>query len=189
MRSSIEETVEVLKEAATVGERDECSGIAENVVFGQMAPMGTGAFDVALDIDMLKDVIVDHCLPVQTMMAAQVNAGMTPGHGAMTPYDRNSPMWKNDGAFKGEAAGFSPFAVNSGEEAESHGGWRCVASVADRLFSHLTICGHLLPCSRETSPFGSSPYATSPFYDRARGPTSPTSQRGVTSGVTGAVAS
>ena len=141
-----------------------------------MAPMGTGAFDVALDIDMLKDVIVDHCLPVQTMMAAQVNAGMTPGQGAVTPHNSNSPM--------------SPLAVrNSGDEAESHGGRRYVASVADRLFSHLTICGHLLPCSRETSPFGTSPYATSPFYDRARGPTSPTSHGGVTAGVTGAVAS
>ena len=93
MRSSIEETVEVLKEAATVGERDECSGIAENVVFGQMAPMGTGAFNIALDIEMLKDVIVDHCLPVRTMMAAQVNAGMTPGQGAVTPHDSNSLMW------------------------------------------------------------------------------------------------
>ena len=93
MRSSFEQTAEVIKEAATVGERDDCHRIAENVISGQMAPMGTGAFDVALDIDMLKDVIVDHCLPVQTMMAAQVNAGMTPGQGAMTPYDSNSPMW------------------------------------------------------------------------------------------------
>ena len=75
-------------------------------------------------------------------------------------------------------------------------GWRYVTSgagvqpqLAERLFSHLTICGPLLPCSRETSPFGTPPYATSPFYDRARGPTSRTSQRGVTTGVTGAVAS
>ena len=59
MRSSFEQTTEVMKEAATVGERDECSGNTENVVFGQMAPVGTGAFDVALDINMLKDVIVD----------------------------------------------------------------------------------------------------------------------------------
>ena len=93
MRSSCKETAEVIKEAATVGERDDCRGIAENVISGKMAPMGTGAFNVALDIEMLKDVIVDHCLPVQTMMAAQVNAGMTPGQVSMTPYNSYSPMW------------------------------------------------------------------------------------------------
>ena len=45
MRSSFEETVEVLMEAATVGERDDCHGISENIIFGQMAPMGTGLFN------------------------------------------------------------------------------------------------------------------------------------------------
>jgi DNA-directed RNA polymerase II subunit RPB1 len=61
MRCSFEETVEILMEAAA-GEKDDCHGIAENVMLGQMA-MGTGAFEVTLDIDMLKDAIVDHGLP------------------------------------------------------------------------------------------------------------------------------
>jgi hypothetical protein len=81
-------------------ERDDCHGITENVMFGQMAPMGTGAFDVALDMDMLKDVIVDHRLPMQSVLSAQVDAGMTPGQVAMTPYDSNSPMW-NQESYKG----------------------------------------------------------------------------------------
>ncbi|KAF7340221.1 DNA-directed RNA polymerase subunit [Mycena venus] len=45
MRCSFEETVEILMEAAAVGEKDDCHGVAENVMFGQMAPMGTGAFE------------------------------------------------------------------------------------------------------------------------------------------------
>ena len=49
MRSSFEETVEILMEAAAVGERDDCHGVAENILFGQIAPMGTGAFNVALE--------------------------------------------------------------------------------------------------------------------------------------------
>ena len=85
MRCSFEETVEILMEAAAVGEKDDCHGIAENVMFGQMAPMGTGAFEVALNIDMLKDAIVDHRLPVQSMLAAQIDGGMTPGQVAITP--------------------------------------------------------------------------------------------------------
>ncbi|KAG6369419.1 hypothetical protein JVT61DRAFT_14902 [Boletus reticuloceps] len=57
---AITQHVEILMEAAAVGEKDDCHGIVENVMFGQLAPMGIGAFDVALDIDMLKDAIVDH---------------------------------------------------------------------------------------------------------------------------------
>lgn len=41
--------------------------------------MGTGAFEVTLDMDMLKDVIVDHGLPMESMLSAQVNAGIPPG--------------------------------------------------------------------------------------------------------------
>ena len=64
MRSSFEKTFEILMQAATVGGKDDNRGIAENIMFGQMEPMGTGAFKVALGIDMLKDVIIDHRFPV-----------------------------------------------------------------------------------------------------------------------------
>jgi len=47
-----------LMDAAGVGEKDDCHSIAEKVMFGQMAPIGTGSFEVALDIDILKDAIV-----------------------------------------------------------------------------------------------------------------------------------
>jgi DNA-directed RNA polymerase II subunit RPB1 len=190
MRCSFEETVEVLMEAAAVGEKDDCHGIAENVMFGQMAPMGTGAFEVALDIDMLKDAIVDHRLPVQNMLNAQVDAGMTPGQVAMTPYDTNSPFWQ-EGVFKGESAAFSPLAVNGGEDSAnfqwlSYGTSPMGAgsmSPAGPAYSPSSPNAYSptspsfaphSPYGGATSPFGTSPYATSPFYDRGRGPTSPT---------------
>lgn len=190
MRSSFEETVEILMEAAAVGERDDCHGIAENVIFGQMAPMGTGAFDVALDIDMLKDVIVDHRLPVQSMLAAQVEGGMTPGQVAMTPYDSNSPMWNQDVSFKGETAAFTPLANNGGDEPgdfsylgfgqspRGAGGMSPAAPgyspSSPNVYSPTSPYVPPSPFNGATSPFGTSPYATSPFYDRGRGPTSPT---------------
>ncbi|KAL6301005.1 beta and beta-prime subunits of DNA dependent RNA-polymerase [Sparassis latifolia] len=189
MRCSFEETVEILMEAAAVGEKDDCHGIAENVMFGQMAPMGTGAFDVALDIDMLKDVIVDHRLPVQNMLAGQVDGGITPGQVAMTPYDSNSPMWQ-DSSFKGEAAVFTPLAVHGGEDAASFsytgfgvsprgaGGMSPAAPgyspSSPNVYSPTSPYVPPSPYGGATSPFGTSPYATSPFYDPARGPTSPT---------------
>jgi hypothetical protein len=42
--------------------------IVENIMFGQMAPVVTGAFDMALNMDILKDVIVDHILLMQSML-------------------------------------------------------------------------------------------------------------------------
>lgn len=191
MRCSFEETVEILMEAAAVGEKDDCHGIAENVMFGQMAPMGTGAFEVALDIDMLKDVIVDHRLPVQSMLAAQVDGGITPGQVAMTPYDSNSPMWSQDASFKGDTAAFSPLAANGAEDpSSSHpylsylrspsgaGGMSPAAPgyspSSPNVYSPTSPYVPQSPFGGATSPFGTSPYATSPFYDRGRGPTSPT---------------
>lgn len=193
MRCSFEETVEILMEAAAVGEKDDCHGIAENVMFGQMAPMGTGAFEIALDIDMLKDVIVDHRIPVHAnMLAAPVESGMTPGQVAMTPYDSNSPMWTSDMSFKGETAAFSPLAVNGGDDQENfrylpygtsplHSGAMSPAAPgyspsSPNAYSPTSPYVPPSPYGGATSPFGAtSPYATSPFYDRNAGrPTSPT---------------
>ena len=74
---------------------DPTSTIIEDSMppFGQLAPMGTGGFDVALDIDMLKDATINYQLPVQNMPAAHADGGITPGQVAMTPYDTNSPAW------------------------------------------------------------------------------------------------
>ncbi len=60
MRCSFEETVEILLEAAAVGELDDCRGISENVMLGQLAPMGTGHFEVQLDPKVLETVISDN---------------------------------------------------------------------------------------------------------------------------------
>ncbi|KAI0344206.1 beta and beta-prime subunits of DNA dependent RNA-polymerase [Trametopsis cervina] len=190
MRCSFEETVEILMEAAAVGEKDDCHGIAENVMFGQMAPMGTGAFDVALDIDMLKDVIVDHRIPVHSnMLAASVDAGMTPGQVAMTPYDSNSPMWNHDPSFKGETAAFSPLVSNGADDSPNFtylpfqspmntDGMSPAAPgyspSSPNAYSPTSPYVPQSPYSSATSPFSTSPYATSPYYDPNRGPTSPT---------------
>ncbi|KAF9544636.1 beta and beta-prime subunits of DNA dependent RNA-polymerase, partial [Agrocybe pediades] len=193
MRCSFEETVEILMEAAAVGEKDDCHGIAENVMFGQMAPMGTGSFEVALDIDMLKDAIMDHRLPVQSMMASQMDGGMTPGQVAMTPYDTNSPMhWQDGGLFKGDAASasFSPLASNSGEDVSSFphlpygqsplgaGGMSPGGGYSPSSPNAYTPTSPSFapqsPYSGAASPFGTSPYATSPMYGRSGGATSPT---------------
>ncbi|KIR58906.1 DNA-directed RNA polymerase II subunit RPB1 [Cryptococcus bacillisporus CA1873] len=162
-RAAFEETVEILLEAAAVGDIDDCKGVAENVLLGQMAPMGTGAFDVSLDMNMLKDVIVDHRLPVQNMMAGGMAGGMTPG-GAMTPYDNLSPMWGGDKGALGHAA-FSPIQSSANDE----GG-----NFAYMGYGQSPMHGGMSPAGYSpSSPAGYSP--TSPFAvtSPAYSPTSP----------------
>ena len=48
-KCSFEETVEILYEAAVFAETDTLSGITENIIMGQLAPYGTGCFDLVID--------------------------------------------------------------------------------------------------------------------------------------------
>ncbi|KAA0175636.1 hypothetical protein FNF27_02718 [Cafeteria roenbergensis] len=52
-RASFEETVELLMDAAIFSEQDSMRGVSQNVLFGQMAYLGTGMFDCYLDNDKL----------------------------------------------------------------------------------------------------------------------------------------
>ncbi|TGO54691.1 hypothetical protein BCON_0103g00020 [Botryotinia convoluta] len=105
MRCSFEETVEILLEAAAVGELDDCRGISENVMLGQLAPMGTGEMDVLLDPKMLETVISDNS---RMGLMAGIPVKGSEG-GAATPYDGQSPL--NEGGYLGTpdyGAQFSP---------------------------------------------------------------------------------
>jgi DNA-directed RNA polymerase II subunit RPB1 len=53
-KCSFEETVEILLEAAVYSEDDTLTGITENIVMGQLAPMGTGCFGLMLDSEMVR---------------------------------------------------------------------------------------------------------------------------------------
>lgn len=37
------------------GERDACTGVSENIMLGQMCPLGTGCFDLLLNETALQD--------------------------------------------------------------------------------------------------------------------------------------
>lgn len=53
-KCSFEETVEILLEAAFHAEVDPLCGVTENIIMGQLAPYGTGCFDLMMDTSMLK---------------------------------------------------------------------------------------------------------------------------------------
>ena len=58
MRCSFEETVDILMEAASGAETDPLTGISENIMLGQQIPGGTGSFNLMLDIDKERRLIV-----------------------------------------------------------------------------------------------------------------------------------
>lgn len=59
-KCSFEETVEILLEASFHAEVDPLSGVTENIILGQLAPYGTGSFDLMMDTDMLKEANYNH---------------------------------------------------------------------------------------------------------------------------------
>lgn len=69
-RSSFEETCDILLEGATYSQRDIIKGITENIMLGQMAPCGTGSFNVLLDHDKYIEeieIVEDYRPPSPTM--------------------------------------------------------------------------------------------------------------------------
>jgi DNA-directed RNA polymerase II subunit RPB1 len=86
-KSSFEETVEILLEAALHSEKDELKGVTENIMLGQLAPIGTGSFDVIVDPKMLMKWSKDNALmledegygtPLMEMDANQYGGNLTP---------------------------------------------------------------------------------------------------------------
>lgn len=57
MKCSFEETTDILLEACIYGEKDPLNGVTENIMLGQLAPVGTGSFSLVLNEKMLKDAI------------------------------------------------------------------------------------------------------------------------------------
>jgi len=54
-KCSFEETVEILLEAAVYSENDTLSGITENILMGQLTPMGTGSFNLMVDSELVRN--------------------------------------------------------------------------------------------------------------------------------------
>jgi DNA-directed RNA polymerase II subunit RPB1 len=156
MRCSFEETVEILLDAGASAELDDCRGISENVMLGQMAPLGTGAFDVMVDDKMLQNA------PSNMAIAANQDIGDDGGATPFKEYDM-----EDDQIHFEEGAGFSPIhtaPVSDGSGAlTSYGGQGATSPSPTSPFSY----GVTSPAYGGASPgYG----GTSPTYS----PTSPT---------------
>jgi len=96
LRSSFEETVDMLMDAAAFAEEDVLKGVTENILLGQLAKVGTGDIDLLLDEDkVMRAVEVLHQWNDQEEDEGMLNAE--------TPYAMSTPF------------GMSPSAANSGD--------------------------------------------------------------------------
>ena len=109
MRCSFEETVEILYEAAAYSETDYLRGVSENIMLGQLIPVGTGCFDLVLDDESLKRHNVEpSTIGISELMGSVNDSAATPVLG--TP---RTSGYENTGGFSPLAGQFSPYAGGS----------------------------------------------------------------------------
>ena len=101
-QASFEETVDILFRAALHGEKDTMSGVSENIMLGQLCPVGTGAFGILMDEEKLADAIeLDYAWAED---AAFGGLGMTPGRSPGA-----TPLRMSPGQMASPTASASPF--------------------------------------------------------------------------------
>ncbi|BFZ54625.1 DNA-directed RNA polymerase II core subunit rpo21 [Savitreella phatthalungensis] len=169
MRSSFEETVEILMDAAAAGENDDCRGVSENIMLGQTAPVGTGEFDVLLDEEFMRNTVSSIPLP-------QMGGVMDPAGGSATPYDERSPMAYHADYGADDSAAFSPLVQSGGADdsyADMSAGFQSPygAGMASPGYTPQSPYGSSV-ASPSYSPGGASPAygAASPAYGGATSP-------------------
>ncbi|RMZ76078.1 hypothetical protein DV737_g4960, partial [Chaetothyriales sp. CBS 132003] len=114
MRCSFEQTVEILYDAAANGELDDCTGVTENIILGQPAPVGTGHMDILLDQNMLMNVADNARLGLGGAVGIKSQQQLL--EGAATPYGGgDSPYADNRTGSPDYTANFSPIANTDGD--------------------------------------------------------------------------
>eukprot|EP00029_Vermamoeba_vermiformis_P000981 TRINITY_DN1114_c0_g1_i1.p1 TRINITY_DN1114_c0_g1~~TRINITY_DN1114_c0_g1_i1.p1 ORF type:complete len:1749 (-),score=528.73 TRINITY_DN1114_c0_g1_i1:193-5355(-) len=185
MKCSFEETVDMLVEAATFAEKDYLRGVSENIMLGNLVPVGTGYFDLFLNDKMLKDaIIIPHDRPgemdvfdyidenpgspgnfeAQTPLVNMMSPAMSPG-----PSEMYSPY--------GAGAMFSPYTGGAMFSPARPGSPSSPAWVTDGKAGYSPTSPTYSPTSPKYSPTSPNYSPTSPGYSPTSPNYSPTSPR------------
>jgi DNA-directed RNA polymerase II subunit RPB1 len=138
IRSSFEETCEILMEAAIFAEVDEMRGASDNIMFGQMCPIGTGHCDILLDESRLLEAIpVDAVTQELEVSGSGMNAADAYGQ---TPMLVMSPSavsaYPSQSAYSpGSGAAFSPNAFTPASSFSPGGGLSPAAMASPMIAS------------------------------------------------------
>eukprot|EP00208_Stichococcus_sp_RCC1054_P006669 CAMPEP_0206139996 /NCGR_PEP_ID=MMETSP1473-20131121/7953_1 /ASSEMBLY_ACC=CAM_ASM_001109 /TAXON_ID=1461547 /ORGANISM="Stichococcus sp, Strain RCC1054" /LENGTH=969 /DNA_ID=CAMNT_0053533969 /DNA_START=9 /DNA_END=2918 /DNA_ORIENTATION=- len=111
---SFEETVDILFRAACFAENDPMQSVSDNIMLGQLAPLGTGAFTLLLDEAALEDAVDVSLLDFDREFGGGMTPARTPGKTPLraSPSTFNSPSnmspFNTDFAFSPMVGGMSP---------------------------------------------------------------------------------
>lgn len=176
MRCSFEETVEILLEAAATGETDRCRGVAENVMLGQRAPLGTGSFQLVLDEGKLRDAVA---LPDVSVSLGINNVGGLGGAAFSPAYSWTSSSGGSGGSspfIQAAGGAFSPAWSDSGAIGVGMGGLGGMSSPAYYSPASPVYAGRAYsPASPAYSPASPAYSPASPAYSPASPAYSPAS--------------
>eukprot|EP01117_Protostelium_nocturnum_P012755 TRINITY_DN4718_c0_g2_i1.p1 TRINITY_DN4718_c0_g2~~TRINITY_DN4718_c0_g2_i1.p1 ORF type:complete len:1744 (-),score=622.93 TRINITY_DN4718_c0_g2_i1:65-5296(-) len=171
MRCSFEETTEILFEAAVFSESDNLRGVAENIMLGQLAPLGTGCFDLFLNEKMLENAIEIQYPTESDGMHFYGEGSPMSSHGSPShPMTPRTPGWGDDGG-RTPSYAYSP----SSSPYDLHGSFspsRPSSPFTDATFSPK---GSFSPSSPGYSPSSPSYSPSSPGYSPSSPSYSPSS--------------
>lgn len=102
-RASFEETVDVLLEAAAAAEMDGIKGVSENIILGQLPPIGTGNIDIVLDMKKIEHIVPHSHDSAPLYSPSSDTSASVWSSGNYSPIGGFSPM-------SPLSAGFSPFS-------------------------------------------------------------------------------
>ncbi|KAG5185243.1 hypothetical protein JKP88DRAFT_271988 [Tribonema minus] len=167
LRSSFEETVEILMEAAMFAESDNLKGVTDNIMLGQLAQVGTGCMDLLLDEERLKDAVNTKELDA-ALSKVGINVGSALGAGLATPH---MTPWMSPGMSPAQGS-MTPFGGAAFSPAMSP----FQSPIGGASFSpNSPRMGVFSPNSPSFSPTSPSYSPTSPAYSPTSPAYSPTS--------------
>eukprot|EP00181_Compsopogon_caeruleus_P004164 CAMPEP_0184689352 /NCGR_PEP_ID=MMETSP0312-20130426/30607_1 /TAXON_ID=31354 /ORGANISM="Compsopogon coeruleus, Strain SAG 36.94" /LENGTH=1800 /DNA_ID=CAMNT_0027146691 /DNA_START=617 /DNA_END=6019 /DNA_ORIENTATION=+ len=184
MRCTFEKTTDILQDAAIYGELDDLRGISQNIMLGQLCPLGTGDFGLFLDEGALGGALetneyVRGKSPgsefIENFHWTPRNGGLTPGR---TPTSRQMGFQTPFDASATPSYHYTPLRTPGGSVDMSPSMYS--PTMDDATFSPTAASpGHFAPMSPGPgmSPYNPRPYPASPGYGQLATPSgiSPTS--------------
>ncbi|KAG7904960.1 hypothetical protein KL907_003176 [Ogataea polymorpha] len=167
MRCSFEETVEILFDAGASAELDTCEGVSQNVILGQLAPFGTGSFEVYLDEEKLSMLPSDATVHASNVLQTKAVDG------GATPYEEDN--LKDDfidAEMEDDKVAFSPM-ITSGVNDDRSGGFTEYGGMSS--YAPTSPFSGFAPTSPSYGATSPSYAPTSPSYSPTSPSYSPTS--------------